>query len=546
MKRLHKSLEIAVAVVVPVAGAALMAALSSVAGKALAPVVLLCGLCGVAAVIVEAQRRKHRMALFIVVMSAATLGAVSWYAEPRPLTSMTRERLQEALAADARLLSSYEKGMAAVVQRLDKLGLPPPGDTALTADQERALLQSWRSLLSYALAVESLRVFYEDYYRIDLDARRDDHVMAFLLTFAADAALYEHSSAFTERVGENGNAQKYLDTPHAGLPRASFSHFREEMIGLRDGARIRAGEQYLRVVAAMMPKLPLASDLKQRIEGHIGAIDDIGLPAVELTTRAELQRFKRVLSSTWYPIQKKAAEVLGDTRVRRVGEYLIGDALCGWADERLAPGDILLARKNWYLSNVGLPGFWPHAIIYLGPPDQLPNARALADKYPEAWAHYSSGDKPRRVIEAISEGVTFSTLKECAGDYLVGLRPRLPKDEIAAAIDRAFSHYGKPYDFDFDFATEHALVCTELVYRAYRPIGGAPGIELTLAEMAGRTTLPANDIAAQYAREHGTPDAQLDFVLFIDAREKEGQAFVSTEPSFRATHERTQWDISQE
>ena len=530
-----------------------MAALSSLVGRGLAPVVLGCGLLGVMGLAVELNSARHRVALATLVACGLSLVAVAWYAQPRPLTSLDRDALHAAFVGDAKLYRGHAQGMAAVVARLDRLGLPPPDDAPLSADQERVLLGAWRELLRYAVALESIRVFHEDYYRLDLDARRDDHVMAFLLTFAADAALFEHAARFSQRVGANDNAEKFLDTPHPGLARSSYSRFREEMLGVRDGTRIRAGTQYLEVARAMLPadaKLRAAGvALTGALDAHIAAIDALGeLPAAEELLRAELQRFKRGFSRTWYPIQKKAAEMLGDTRVRRVGRYLIDDDLIAYADEKLRPGDILLSRKNWYLSNVGLPGFWPHAIIYLGAPAELAATFGdaftgdLEQRFPEAWATYAAAD--RRVIEAISEGVTFSTMHACAGDYLAGLRPRLPKDLVAGAIKRAFSHFNKPYDFDFDFATGHALVCTELVYRAFRPDGDDSGISLQLTEMAGRSTLPANDIAAQYAREHGTPGAQLDFVLFIDAREKEGRAFVSTEEAFRATHERTQWDIS--
>jgi hypothetical protein len=260
------------------------------------------------------------------------------------------------------------------------------------------------------------------------------------------------------------------------------------------------------------------------------------------------------------------AEALGDTRVRRVGKYLVDRGLRERLDDQLEPGDILLARKNWYLSNVGLPGFWPHAILYLGTPDKLrahfdrPEVRALgrdlggddfpdalAKRYPEAWAAYGGMDhgEPRRVIEAVSEGVVFSSLAACTGDYVAALRPRLDPLDRAKAIAQAFAQFGKPYDFDFDFATDHALVCTELVWRASRPAPGKAGLSLELSSMAGRMTLPANDIARQYADRFGAPGQELDFVAFIDASEGDKRAFFSNEEAFRASASRLKWDIAQ-
>ncbi|HZO14342.1 MAG TPA: YiiX/YebB-like N1pC/P60 family cysteine hydrolase, partial [Polyangiaceae bacterium] len=282
----------------------------------------------------------------------------------------------------------------------------------------------------------------------------------------------------------------------------------------------------------------------------------------EQTYRAELQRLKRSAVGLWYPVQKRAAEILGDTRVRRPGRYLIARAMRDYVDERLEPGDILLSRKNWYLSNVGLPGFWPHAMLYLGDPKKLDGyfegvslgdersmSAHLSEHYPNAWnAYLADGHgEPQRVIEAVSEGVVFSTLEHCAGDYFAAMRPRLDKHDKAMAIAFAFAQHEKPYDFDFDFATDHALVCTELVWRSYRPAKErSHAIDFSLVPVAGRMTLPANELALKYAREAGTAAAQLDFVVFVDAREDLGEAFVSSEEAFRASARRTKWDIAQE
>ena len=76
-------------------------------------------------------------------------------------------------------------------------------------------------------------------------------------------------------------------------------------------------------------------------------------------------------------------------------------------------------------------------------------------------------------------------------DAFVVIRPNLPGTTIEQAIDRAFSHEGKPYNFDFDFFNSDRLVCTELIYRSY---DGLDGLKFPLTDRAGRKTLSAEDL----------------------------------------------------
>ena len=511
--------------------------------------------------------RVRKRVVLALVLATLTLGLrLAVYATERPseLTTMAPGDFEAAFEMDAQRYQEHNAGMEQLLSRLEAHG--PLGEDVLSEVEERLLLDIWQSLYSYAIALDQIRVFYENYWRFDPSrVERSYHLRSFLLTFAAELALYEKATRFSQHVLPNPNAKKFLDAPHPerGLPQSSFSFFRQDFLGSRDQTRVVAGSQYLdflrTAVGGQHEAMSLGvSWLWRDVESHLQTISATGtIEQTALTVRADSQLLQREVRRLWYPIQKEAAEVLGDTRVRRIGWYLITEAQQAEMDPQLAPGDILMSRKNWYLSNVGLPGFWPHALIYLGDPDKL---AAAMDADPEvaAWIQEQTGSaltfmqylqqlaptpallyqlghdgEQYRVIEAISEGVVLNTMSHAAGDYLVALRPRLSTLAKAQAIAYAFEQAGKPYDFDFDFATDHALVCTELVWRAYRPDEGKEGLTIPLIEVAGRRTLPANTLAEYYAEHADDPDRSLDFVYFLDEVEGEQRAVISDEASFQ-------------
>jgi len=153
----------------------------------------------------------------------------------------------------------------------------------------------------------------------------------------------------------------------------------------------------------------------------------------------------------------------------------------------LEPGDVLVTRHAKALTNLFLPGYWPHVALYIGIPEQRDAAGVRPDAGCRArWV----GDVC--VLEARKDGVRLRPLEDTLNvDMLVVLRPTIDTDEIRAAIERALQHEGKLYNFDFDFFNSDRLVCTELVYRAYDGIGG---LEFPLVERAGRKTLSAEDL----------------------------------------------------
>jgi len=519
-------------------------------------------------------RRRVLVATGLAFAAGLARLALFWVEQPSPLTALERSEFDETFLLDSNNYTELDAGFEHYLTLLEARPELFEADTVLSPADERLILDAWEAIYAYAFALDQIRVFYEDWYRFDPSRReRSRHLRSFLLTFAAELALYEKATRVIALVDQNRNVVKFLDAPHddRGLGADSLSGFRQQLQGTRDAARVVAGKRYLRWLERTFdgPEEARAVGygwLWERVERHLALIEGFGvLGAGTKTVGSDAELLKRGLRRVWYPTQKGVAEWMGDTRVRRINWYLIDEALQAELVAALEPGDILLSRKNWYVSNVGLPGFWPHALIYVGDPEQFaayfddPEVRAwvraksgrdldlptyLSRRWPSRWLRYGFGDhgQPYRVIEAISEGVVFNTMAHASGDYLAALRPRLSKLAKAQAIVAAFEFIDRPYDFNFDFATDHALVCTELVWRAYHPGVGKDGLELELVEIAGRPTLPANELARQYVRARGTAAAQLDFVYFIDAIEHQREAVVSDEANFVTTPERSKWD----
>ena len=203
-----------------------------------------------------------------------------------------------------------------------------------------------------------------------------------------------------------------------------------------------------------------------------------------------------------YGLQKMISGMMANVYVRPGHQPTIPDHIAGSLERILAPGDVLVVRKEYALTNYFLPGRWPHAALYLGNQHSLkeiglPIDSLVSPSWQEGLQRKSSAppifeEPSHRVIESMKDGVRIRSLHSpFASDSLVVLRPMLPADLIAQALNRGLVHQDKPYDFDFNFERSDRLVCTEVVYRTYEGIGG---VQFPLQRRAGRLTLSGSDL----------------------------------------------------
>lgn len=331
---------------------------------------------------------------------------------------------------------------------------------------------------------------------------------------AARTLLDAAVASLVTRAGKpSSRTWKKLDEgdPHRGLPAGTFTGLYR---GITTREQVEAREADRRDLAGGAGSLP--PDLASAVEDAQAVLDSEAPGLGRARWRKIWAGVKEVVKKPARAIREGVFTWIGDTKYRP-RKPAIGPAEVAEMTARLRPGDILIERENWYLSNLFLPGFWPHGILFVGTAAEL---RDLGlDRDPRVAPHLARLDAedaaghPRRVIEAVSSGVEWNSMEVATdADHVAAFRPRVTEDQRREAIARAFADLGKPYDFAFDFATADRLVCTELVYRAY-----APALALEPREVMGRVTLPATDLVEKFAREREGGSPELDFVFFLDS-----------------------------
>ena len=486
---------------------------------------------------------------------------------PSSLPSLEAKAREERVAGDLNAVRVYRDGIARVIAFMDsRPDLVPASKLKerrdLGREEKEAVRRSWRSFLDYLLALDSLDKYHRDFHRLEARARRD----SFTISQAAFLAGYHFSMAFIERAERDPDLDTILDEPveELGLPKGTYTELKYRFLHVGRAIEFGTFESLAKVMSEGG-----SAEVRNGIEVDRAAIWKAGQGRGPLlTAKNALKMVEKGGKSAWFPVQAGVAEWMGDTKVWRVSRSLVSDAQIQGLLERLEPGDILLERREWFLSNVGLPGYWPHAALFIGTAEQrrkyfddagvrdwvvsqgeasgdfeaLLRAR-LPAVYGTSETAQEHGHVPR-VLEAMSEGVSFTTLEHsAAADAVANLRPRLSKREKAQAILRAFQYAGRPYDFNFDFRTDAELVCTELVAKAYEPTKALAGLRFPLVEILGRPATPANEIARQFDADFGTPTQQTDFVFFLDGNERARNAIEADLQAFRQSWKRPKWHI---
>lgn len=500
-------------------------------------------------------RKKARPYLphFVVALLLLVAFYATWVLFPverSPLAGMDPGELRAQIQAD---IGSYHMLREAADDWLADCrqhGLLQRKVDDLSPAERETLRALWRDGSMAFLEFDLLKEKYRGFHQIDYVAQPALHADAFLLAYMAYAVQYGACLQVVEWVDGNEFMETLLNEPGDGIPADSYYFMKQRLTNPNVLLRMNAAAAYYALVKKDGTlDAPTVGDFERRRNAFYQSLGT----KLDILVENPLAILDRAAFEAMLPIQKKVALQMSHVRIAK-RDYLITPAHLAAHAPKLQPGDILIQRRNWHMTNIGIPGFWPHVALYVGTPaeleagfsglgfDALGTLKAL---YPDAyaqWARTGSDGFPHRVIEAIRPGVVFQSLEESARcDYLGVVRPNLSAAEKYKALMAAFAHCGKPYDLNFDFTTDNELVCSELVYKAY----AAGGLPLEVSVINGRRLLPPNRMAEQIAAGMGE-GRPFSFVLFLDAVEKSNVVVERDAEAFKESWKRPKWDVMQQ
>ena len=325
----------------------------------------------------------------------------------------------------------------------------------------------------------------------------------FLLGYAASCQAVRMARILIDDLAKHRLVQRKINegSPQNRIPRKVFTSIYRSLSDTDNAIKI---QYMMNLVEANREFINTLSDDKyvseivKNLEQLESTLNPSQLSFLKLRMRylwhALTRRFAVTKQITSFFILENAGRVIADIGIAESSR--ITAEIQAELEKILQPGDVMITRHDFVASNLFLPGYWPHAALYIGSEDERKALDIDIDKeIAERW----SGEV--KTLEAQKDGVLFRSLNETLEvDEVIILRPDLSREELAKALSRICVHEGKGYNFDFDFFRSDQLVCTEVIYRAYDGLGD---IKFNLVERVGRLSLSAEDILDMAVQKRG-------------------------------------------
>ena len=353
-------------------------------------------------------------------------------------------------------------------------------------DEDDRLREVFAQYLEVRSALRGIVARMEPWVNEGKNLKREERLRVFLIGFTA-ACFLVRSGHFMISIAEGRKVvRRKLDEaePRFGIPRKAFTEVYRLQSSVRRMWKFHEAWRFYdqnRDEILRLKKDPELTEIVTLLEGEEPFMETRRRTYWKHRIRYRVHSFRRRNRSTFeqsmFQVFELGGRTIAELRDPTVGLKRLPKRVDGQPYETAArllePGDIIITRHRDALSNLFLPGFWPHAALFVGDHEK------------------GQGE----VVEARKDGVLLRSLSDTLSvDAFLILRANLGISVREGAAKQALTHVGKLYDFAFDFRQAHRLACTALVYRSWH---GQAGVSFELGEQSGRLCLSAEDLIKQ-------------------------------------------------
>jgi len=169
-----------------------------------------------------------------------------------------------------------------------------------------------------------------------------------------------------------------------------------------------------------------------------------------------------VFSSFFNTVSENIGNTAGLVETRE-GKLYKNDLVTANVGATLTPGDILVERTPFRLTDKLIPGYWGHIAVYIGTENDLKDMGIWTDINVTYQQNILDG---KLIVEALRDGVQLNSVAHFLNvDDLAIMHDANETDqERIERIKLVIKQLGKAYDFEYDIEDNSKIVCSELVY----------------------------------------------------------------------------------
>ncbi|MDP4008130.1 MAG: YiiX/YebB-like N1pC/P60 family cysteine hydrolase [Candidatus Peregrinibacteria bacterium] len=492
--------------------------------------------------------------IFVVCLAIFIYSLYVIFPVSSPLSKLPSVELKAEIQSDSAALVYLDRDLEDLLKQMEAQEIFTRDGKTLIAESGE-VRKLWEGVIGDMIEVDLIKNKYKGFPHINRFTRLAEHSDAFTLAYAAFMTQYKYGLKLSSLAKENSSLIVMLNEGGQVIPEESYDKLVFQLTLAKNLLRLNAGRLYLPFVRDNVAD---TKGLLILADSGIKVVDSSLLEYPALIVKNPLKILESKAFDLWFPVQKNIALQTSYMKFS-TRDYIITPQVIQNYIGVLQPGDIFLERREWHATNVGIPGYWSHAAMYTGTLEEMEEyfsgvselqgmsvAEYLGKNYPKAYetlgGMYEDGFA-HRVIESKRPGVILTSLEHSAGGDSLGVfrAKNIDKAEQFKVLISAFQHLGKGYDYNFDFTTDETLVCSELIYKAYKSISK---VNLELEDFNGRLILSPNSIAEKYDKEYGSDKAELDMVFLLKGNEKTKKVVEGTEEELRQSWTWPKWHIA--